>query len=155
MGRLFNNLLSIILLSCRQNSTGKLLMIMRLLVKLNLLLLVSISIFAQTINVKIIETSDVHGAIFPYDLKEHKETKSSLARVITYVKEQRADSNQIVFLLDNGDILQGDPTVYYYNFEKTDTVHLYADVMNYMMQLQLVITILKPGTMFMISLTKK
>ncbi len=88
--------------------------------------------FAQTINVKIIETSDVHGAIFPYDLKDKRETNSSLARVTTYVKDQRADSNQIVFLLDNGDILQGDPTVYYYNFEKTDTINLYADVMNYM-----------------------
>lgn len=88
--------------------------------------------FPQTITVKIIETSDVHGAIFPYDLKENKETNSSLARVTTYLKEQCADTNQIVFLLDNGDILQGDPVVYYYNFEKTDTVHLYADVMNYM-----------------------
>jgi 2',3'-cyclic-nucleotide 2'-phosphodiesterase/3'-nucleotidase len=88
--------------------------------------------FSQTVTVKIIETSDVHGAIFPYDLKENKETNSSLARVTTYLKEQRADSNQIVFLLDNGDILQGDPVVYYYNFEKTDTIHLYADVMNYM-----------------------
>lgn len=88
--------------------------------------------FSQTVTVKIIETSDVHGAIFPYDLKENKETNSSLARVTTYLKEQRADTNQIVFLLDNGDILQGDPVVYYYNFEKTDTIHLYADVMNYM-----------------------
>ncbi|MBE0538521.1 MAG: bifunctional metallophosphatase/5'-nucleotidase [Ignavibacterium sp.] len=104
----------------------------RFLVALSLIFLFSISIFAQTITVKIIETSDVHGAIFPYDLKENKETNSSLARVTTYLKEQRADSNQIVFLLDNGDILQGDPTVYYYNFEKTDTLHLYADVMNYM-----------------------
>ena len=107
-------------------------MIRRFLVKLNLILLISISLFAQTINVKIVETSDVHGAIFPYDLKENKEISSSLARVMTYLKEQRADSNQIVFLLDNGDILQGNPIVYYYNFEKTDTIHLYADVMNYM-----------------------
>ena len=107
-------------------------MIRRFLVKLNLILLISISLFAQTINVKIIETSDVHGAIFPYDLKENNEISSSLARVMTYLKELRADSNQIVFLLDNGDILQGNPTVYYYNFEKTDTIHLYADVMNYM-----------------------
>jgi len=97
-----------------------------------LILIISISTFAQTVTVKIIETSDVHGAIFPYDFKENKETNSSLARVTSYLKEQRADSNQIVFLLDNGDILQGDPTVYYYNFEKTDTIHLYADVMNYM-----------------------
>jgi 2',3'-cyclic-nucleotide 2'-phosphodiesterase/3'-nucleotidase len=104
----------------------------RFLITFLLTLLISISALAQTVNVKIIETSDVHGAIFPYDLKENKETNSSLARVTTYLKEQRADSNQIVFLLDNGDILQGDPVVYYYNFEKTDTIHLYADVMNYM-----------------------
>ena len=97
-----------------------------------LVLLSLTTIFAQTINLKIIETSDVHGAIFPYDFKENKETNSSLARVLTYVKEQRADTNQTVILLDNGDILQGDPSVYYYNFEKTDTIHLYADVMNYM-----------------------
>ncbi len=107
-------------------------MIYRFLSRIALVLFISISAFAQTVTIKIIETSDVHGAIFPYDLKENKETNSSLARVTTYLKEQRADSNQIVFLLDNGDILQGDPVVYYYNFEKTDTVHLYADVMNFM-----------------------
>lgn len=94
--------------------------------------LLAVTSFAQTINVKIIETSDVHGAIFPYDLVNDRPTNSSLAHVMSYLKEQRADSNQIVFLLDNGDILQGDPVVYYYNFEKTDTIHLYADVMNYM-----------------------
>lgn len=88
--------------------------------------------FAQSVNVKIIETSDVHGSIFPYDLVNDRPANSSLAQVMTFLNEQRADTNQIVFLLDNGDILQGDPVVYYYNFEKTDTIHLYADVMNYM-----------------------
>jgi 2',3'-cyclic-nucleotide 2'-phosphodiesterase/3'-nucleotidase len=107
-------------------------MIKKLFVYLSIVLFSFATSFAQTVNVKIVETSDVHGAIFPYDLKENKETNSSLARVTTYLKEQRADSNQIVFLLDNGDIIQGDPTVYYYDFEKTDTIHLYADVMNYM-----------------------
>jgi len=94
-------------------------------------LIVTVS-FSQTVTVKIIETSDVHGAIFPYSLKDNKEINSSLARVSTYVSQQRADTNQIVFLLDNGDIIQGNPAVYYYNFEKTDTINLYADVMNYM-----------------------
>jgi len=97
-----------------------------------LLLIFTFSALAQTVNVKIIETSDVHGAIFPYDFTENKPTNASLARVTTYVNEQRADTNQVVFLVDNGDILQGTPAVYYYNFEKTDTLHLYADVMNYM-----------------------
>lgn len=97
-----------------------------------LILIFTFSALAQTVNVKIIETSDVHGAIFAYDFTENKPTNASLARVTTYVNEQRADTNQVVFLVDNGDILQGTPAVYYYNFEKTDTLHLYADVMNYM-----------------------
>jgi 2',3'-cyclic-nucleotide 2'-phosphodiesterase/3'-nucleotidase len=107
-------------------------MIYKLLCRIVFAIFFSLSAFGQTVTVKIIETSDVHGAIFPYDLKENKERGSSLARVTSYLKEQRSDTNQVIFLLDNGDILQGDPVVYYYNFEKTDTIHLYADVMNYM-----------------------
>ncbi len=90
------------------------------------------SLSAQTINLKIVETSDVHGAIFPYDLRNNRPSASSLAQVMTYLNQERAKENQLIILLDNGDILQGDPIVYYYNFEKTDTIHIYADVMNYM-----------------------
>lgn len=95
-------------------------------------LILSISLTAQTINLKIVETSDVHGAIFPYDLRNDRPSNSSLAQVMTYLRQERAKADQHVILLDNGDILQGDPIVYYYNFERTDTIHLYADVMNYM-----------------------
>ncbi|MEO8230871.1 MAG: metallophosphoesterase, partial [Ignavibacteriota bacterium] len=105
---------------------------LRLFITTNILLLLFVTVTAQTINVKIVETSDVHGAIFPYSLKDNREINSSLARVSTYLNQQRADTNQIVFLLDNGDIIQGNPAVYYYNFEKTDTINLYADVMNYL-----------------------
>ena len=91
-----------------------------------------LSTFAQTVNIKIIETSDVHGAIYPYNFIADKPSNNSLAQVYTYVQNERAKDNQSVILLDNGDILQGDPAVYYYNFEKTDTTHLLAQVMNYM-----------------------
>jgi 2',3'-cyclic-nucleotide 2'-phosphodiesterase/3'-nucleotidase len=37
-----------------------------------------------------------------------------------------------VLLLDNGDILQGQPIVYYSNFEKTQSPHVLSRVMNYM-----------------------
>ena len=43
-------------------------------------LFIGFSTLAQTVTVKIIETSDVHGAIFPYDLKENKEMQG----VITF-----------------------------------------------------------------------
>jgi len=87
---------------------------------------------AQTLKLKLIETSDVHGSLFPWDFINDKPASTSLAQVHTYVEEQRADKSQSVILLDNGDILQGQPLVYYYNFEDTKTEHICARVMNYM-----------------------
>jgi 2',3'-cyclic-nucleotide 2'-phosphodiesterase / 3'-nucleotidase len=87
---------------------------------------------SQTVNIKIIETSDVHGAVYPYDFVNEKESGGSLAQVYTYIEQQRKDTSQQVILLDNGDILQGDPASYYYNFIDTSDTHLFAKVMNYM-----------------------
>ncbi len=97
-----------------------------------LLLLAGNLLFAQKIELKIIETTDVHGKIFPYDFKEGKYSNGSLAQVATYVDSMRKAQNDNIILLDNGDILQGTPAVYYYNFEKKDSGHLCADVMNYL-----------------------
>jgi 2',3'-cyclic-nucleotide 2'-phosphodiesterase/3'-nucleotidase len=91
-----------------------------------------LSASAKTVSLKFIETSDVHGSLFPYDFIKAQEVETSLAQVYTYVKEQRANSEQHVILLDNGDILQGQPVVYYYNFEKPDATHICADIMNFM-----------------------
>jgi 2',3'-cyclic-nucleotide 2'-phosphodiesterase/3'-nucleotidase len=95
-------------------------------------LLFSQQSFTQTVNFKVIETSDVHGSLFPYDFIYDKAINSSLAQIYTYVKEERGKPDQQVVLLDDGDILQGQPVVYYYNFEKTDVPHICAQVMNYM-----------------------
>lgn len=105
----------------------------RFLIKLTILILaITHSVTAQSVTIKIIETTDSHGAIFPYDFTNAKPYNNSLAQVYTYVERERADTAQEVVLLSNGDILQGTPAVYYYNFEKTDEPHLYAQVMNYM-----------------------
>ena len=66
------------------------------------------------VTLKLIETSDVHGCYFPYDFIRNKPMKGSLARVSSYVKEQR-EKYENVILMDNGDILQGQPVAYYYN----------------------------------------
>ncbi len=102
------------------------------LLSLIILVLLSTALFAQTVKIKLIETSDVHGAIFPYDFQNDTTTNSSLAQVHTYVSIERRKTDQEVILLDNGDIIQGDPAVYYYNYEDTVSKHLYADVMNFM-----------------------
>ncbi len=78
----------------------------------------------------LVETSDVHGAIFDYDFVNDRNSSGSLSKVHSYVKELRGNNN--VILMDNGDILQGQPVVYYYNFENTSDKHICSEVMNYM-----------------------
>ncbi|MFP4348482.1 MAG: bifunctional metallophosphatase/5'-nucleotidase [Desulfococcaceae bacterium] len=88
---------------------------------------------AEAVTLKIIETTDVHGSLFPYDFIEAQEIENSLAQVYTYVKQERSQADQSVILLDNGDILQGQPITNYYNYERsTLDDHIVADVMNYM-----------------------
>jgi 2',3'-cyclic-nucleotide 2'-phosphodiesterase/3'-nucleotidase len=82
-------------------------------------------------SITILETTDIHGVILPYDFIEKKEMNVSLAGVSTYLKKAR-DRNKSVILLDNGDNLQGQPPVYYYNFIDTVSPHLNAEVMNFL-----------------------
>lgn len=79
----------------------------------------------------IVETTDIHGMIFPYDFLTEQESPVSMAQISTYVKGLR-DAGKSVLLLDDGDSLQGQPTVYYYNFVETEQEHLWASVLNYM-----------------------
>lgn len=97
-----------------------------------ILLLLSIINFAQSINLKIIQTTDEHGAIYPFDFTEQKEISNSLAQIYTFVKKERENKNQEVIFLSGGDLIQGTPAVYYYNFEKTNVPNLFSQVMNFM-----------------------
>lgn len=91
----------------------------------------SMGVWAQSLT--IICTTDVHGNYFPYDFVRNTDGKGSLARVYYYVKEQRKlNGEDNVLLLDAGDILQGQPSAYYYNFVDTTSVHICAQVMNFM-----------------------
>jgi len=79
---------------------------------------------------KIIETTDAHGAIFPYDFIKDKQATGLLAQLSSFLTAERKNAAQPVILLDNGDILQGQPVVYYYNDERTETGHIVSEVMN-------------------------
>ena len=87
---------------------------------------------AQTVSLKLIETSDVHGALVPYDIINNKETNASLAQVHTFVIKEKRIPGQEVILLDNGDMLQGDPMTYFYNYIDTTGINIFADAMNFM-----------------------
>ena len=86
----------------------------------------------KTVTLRIIQTSDVHGCFFPYDFINRKPLEGTLARVSTYVSQLRKTYGKNLILVDNGDILQGQPSCYYCNFVKTDIPNVAASVINYL-----------------------
>ena len=86
----------------------------------------------KTVTLRLVETSDVHGAFFPYNFTERRPMEGTMARVSTYLKRQRKTYGDRLILLDNGDILQGQPTCYYTNYVKTDEPNIAAEVINYL-----------------------
>ena len=97
-----------------------------------LLLYAGFSAFAQRA-FRIICTSDVHGNYLPYETSARRAGTGSLARVHSYVEQQRGKFGEdYVLLLDAGDLLQGSPASYYYNYVDTLSAHLCSRIMNRM-----------------------
>ena len=86
----------------------------------------------KTVRLKVIETSDVHGHFFPYDFMEKKPIKGTLVRASSYINKQREKYGDNLLLIDNGDILQGQPCVYWTNYVMPEDENLAASVINYM-----------------------
>lgn len=86
----------------------------------------------KIVEIRVLQTSDVHGSFFPYDFIDRKPADGSMARVSSYVKELRKEYGNKLLLLDNGDILQGQPTGYYCNYIKPSMPNVAASVINYM-----------------------
>ena len=106
-------------------------MLFRNILSLTLMALSLNNIAAREVNVTILETTDMHGNFFPRDFINARSADGSLARVATLVDSLRSRHSNIV-LLDNGDILQGQPTAYYYNFVDTATSHPVARMLNFL-----------------------
>lgn len=87
---------------------------------------------SKRVKIKLFQTTDMHGSFFPFDLAQKSQGKSSFAQVSTYVKAARKQHGDNLLLLDGGDALQGQPSVYYYNFIDTTSTHLCAEIMNYL-----------------------
>lgn len=106
----------------------------RLTISLLLVVILVGTLFAQPreVAIKLIHTSDIHGGFFSYDFINDKLIGGGMDRVSSYVKEQREQYPEHVLLLDGGDLLQGQPIIYYYNYLDTVSPHICADVMNYM-----------------------
>jgi len=86
----------------------------------------------KTVTLKVIETSDVHGHFFPWDFMEGKPLKGTLTRANSYITRERQKCGDNLLLIDNGDILQGQPCVYWTNYVMPEDENLAARVINYM-----------------------
>lgn len=95
-------------------------------------LTLSVNATEKKVTLRFIETSDVHGSFFPYDFTNRKPRVGSMARISNYVKQLRKQYGNNVVLLDNGDILQGQPTSYFYNYVATNEPNIAAQVINYL-----------------------
>lgn len=87
---------------------------------------------SDDVHLVVLSTTDVHGNFLPFDFETNREASVSLANVSSYVKEQRLQYGEQVLLFDIGDLIQGSPSMYYYNFEAIRVPHLAAKVVNYM-----------------------
>ncbi|MGN0145465.1 MAG: bifunctional metallophosphatase/5'-nucleotidase, partial [Clostridium sp.] len=83
--------------------------------------------------ISIVATSDIHGHVLNFDYSSNSEPSKGLglAKVSTYVKNLR-ETNPNVMLIDNGDIIQGTPLVYYYNMIDKTSVYPLSKVMGAM-----------------------
>lgn len=87
----------------------------------------------RTVNIKLAYTTDVHGNFFPFNFITLSPWSGSMARVATAVDSLRHSfGKENVILLDNGDILQGQPTVYYYNYIDTVSPHIVPEIYSFM-----------------------
>jgi 2',3'-cyclic-nucleotide 2'-phosphodiesterase / 3'-nucleotidase len=93
------------------------------------------AVAAETRDIVILGTSDIHGNIDNYDyFTDSVPTGSAargLTRVMTYVKSVLAD-NPNTILIDNGDTIQGTPLAYYFGVLHPEVEHPLAATMNAM-----------------------
>lgn len=98
-------------------------------VSLLCLLLAGCSGRRGVVNLRIIATTDVHGRIFDKDIIEGKERTGSLAKLAAYLKKQRKENGNVLYL-DCGDILQGSLEIYQDVTAQYDRKSLAAEAYN-------------------------
>ncbi len=83
----------------------------------------------NTYKLRILQTSDVHGYVYPlsYSTKEFENT--GVAQISTLINSLRTEST---ILIDSGDTIQGSPLTYFQAKENQGTVNPMALVNNYL-----------------------
>jgi 2',3'-cyclic-nucleotide 2'-phosphodiesterase (5'-nucleotidase family) len=83
----------------------------------------------KKLTIQILQTSDIHGYVYPFNYSTKKEEKGGLAKLSTMIKQLR---NENTILIDTGDTIQGSPMTYYHAKNQPHTVNPMAKVFNHM-----------------------
>ena len=86
----------------------------------------------KRVHIRVMQTSDIHANFFPNTDSNAVEREGGMHRVSSLVKQRRTEFGENLILMDNGDILQGHPSAYYYNFMDSVSKHVCAEILNYM-----------------------
>jgi len=62
----------------------------------------------QTVHIRVLATTDLHGNLFPYDYYNARPAPRGLAKIATLIEQERRD-NPNTLLVDCGDTIQGSP----------------------------------------------
>ncbi|KER04107.1 bifunctional 2',3'-cyclic-nucleotide 2'-phosphodiesterase/3'-nucleotidase [Photorhabdus temperata subsp. temperata] len=78
-----------------------------------LALLVAFNVNAATVDLRVMETSDVHSNLIDFDYFKDKSTEQfGLVRTVNLIKAAKAETSNTI-LVDNGDLIQGSPLADY------------------------------------------
>ncbi|MCC8459669.1 bifunctional 2',3'-cyclic-nucleotide 2'-phosphodiesterase/3'-nucleotidase [Photorhabdus aegyptia] len=78
-----------------------------------LTLLVACNVHAATVDLRVMETSDVHSNLIDFDYFKNKPTEQfGLVRTASLIKAAKAEASNTI-LVDNGDLIQGSPLADY------------------------------------------
>lgn len=83
----------------------------------------------ETLELRLLHSTDVHSNIFAYDYVGDKPDTGGMARLSSFLQEARGKGSDLL-LLDAGDMLQGTPVAYYSNYIDTLRPHAVLEAMN-------------------------
>jgi 2',3'-cyclic-nucleotide 2'-phosphodiesterase (5'-nucleotidase family) len=78
----------------------------------------------------ILATSDIHGHIYPTNYRDEAIRPLGLAKLATLIKQERLKKIPLIYI-DNGDLIQGSPLMYYYH-KTAQLMNPMIDVMNHL-----------------------
>lgn len=94
-------------------------------------LTVLLAVVASAYTLTILETTDLHGHVYPVDYSNNADANYGLARLATLIKQIKAQQPNVL-LFDNGDLIQGSPLEYYHAVVDNNGIDPMINVMNYL-----------------------